>query len=216
VSVKRRVSNPLALVVLSLLCERPMHPYEIAAQMRHRGLHENIRLNYGSLYSVVEVLQREALIVAHGTERAGRLPERTVYAVTDAGRAEFLAWLRTVLRAPIKEYPQFTAGLSLVGHLSPDETISLLTERAGLLDETIRARRANVEALVEQGLSRLFLVEEEYGLTILETDATWVRRFIGEIEDGTFTEAVGGVRTWRMNIASPLVVAALEGLEVDN
>src|SRR5690348_1365718 len=161
--MKRRVSNPLALVVLSLLCERPMHPYEIAAQMRHRGLHESIRLNYGSLYSVVEVLQREALIVAHGTERSGRLPERTVYAVTEAGRAEFLTWLRSVLCTPIKEYPQFTAGLSLVGHIPPDETVALLSARARQLEETIRAKRATLETTLEQGLPRIFLVEEEYG-----------------------------------------------------
>ncbi|MGH2410922.1 MAG: PadR family transcriptional regulator, partial [Chloroflexota bacterium] len=52
--MKRRRSNPLALAVLAQLCEGPMHPYEIATQMRSRGVETNIKLNYGSLYSVVD------------------------------------------------------------------------------------------------------------------------------------------------------------------
>jgi DNA-binding PadR family transcriptional regulator len=153
--------------------------------------------------------------VTHGTERTGRLPERTVYAVTEAGRAEFLAWLRSVLRTPIKEYPQFTAGLSLVGHIPPDETVALLNERARQLEETIRVKRATLETTLEQGLPRIFLVEEEYGLALLEADVAWVRQFIREIEDGTLTETNDEARTWRVNLASPLVLAAIERLEVE-
>ena len=54
---RRRVSNPLALAVLGTLIERPMHPYEISTTLRERGKETSIKLNYGSLYSVVESLQ---------------------------------------------------------------------------------------------------------------------------------------------------------------
>jgi len=50
---KRRVSNLLALAVLACLVERPMHPYEISTTLRTRGKEQSIKLNYGSLYSVV-------------------------------------------------------------------------------------------------------------------------------------------------------------------
>ena len=61
---RRPVSNPLALAVLGCLAERPMHPYEISTTLRSRGKEQSIRLNYGSLYSVVESLQKHRLIVA--------------------------------------------------------------------------------------------------------------------------------------------------------
>src|SRR5271165_2564611 len=112
--MKRRASNLLALAVLAQLYEGPMHPYEIAAQMRSRGVESNIKLNYGSLYSVVEVLQREGLIVPHEVSRSGRLPERTVYAITEPGRAELMGWLRDLVRTPVKEYTHFAAGLSFI------------------------------------------------------------------------------------------------------
>ena len=61
---KRKVSNPLALAVLACLFERPMHPYEMAMTMRERGKDQSIKLNYGSLYTVVEALQQRGLIAA--------------------------------------------------------------------------------------------------------------------------------------------------------
>ncbi len=53
---RQRLQSPLALAVLALLFERPMHPYEMAATMRERHKEESIKLRYGSLYSVVEIL----------------------------------------------------------------------------------------------------------------------------------------------------------------
>ncbi len=79
----RNRSNPLALAVLICLYERPMHPYEVATTLRQRNKHESVRLNYGSLYAVVASLEKRGLIAAQETMRAGRLPERTVYALTD-------------------------------------------------------------------------------------------------------------------------------------
>src|SRR5580698_9534278 len=109
---RRDITNPLALAVLALLFERPMHPYEIASLMRHRAIHDAIKLNYGSLYTVVDLLLRHGLIEPQSTAREGRRPERTVYRLTEPGRRRFDGWLRELLRTPAKEYTQFAAGLA--------------------------------------------------------------------------------------------------------
>src|SRR5918911_13423 len=155
---KRKVSNPLALAVLALLFERPMHPYEMVSTLRERGKHESVRFKYSSLYSVVEALQREGLIVGLETRREGRRPERTVYGLTKAGRAEFLTWLRELLREPVKEYTQFAAGLSFIPALPPTEAAALLDERVRLLEEEVGEMRSRLATVMEQGLSRLFLI----------------------------------------------------------
>src|ERR1700756_4025683 len=97
---RRRVSNPLALAVLSCLSERPMHPYEISTTLRSRGKELSIKLNYGSLYSVVESLEKHGLIRARETTREGRRPERTVYEITDAGEIECEDWLAELISVP--------------------------------------------------------------------------------------------------------------------
>ena len=76
---KSKRSNPLALAVLACLQERPMHPYEMATTMRQRGKHESIKLNYGSLYTVVQSLERAGLIEARSpSARAGAPSGRSI------------------------------------------------------------------------------------------------------------------------------------------
>src|SRR5580658_7569975 len=99
---KRKVSNPLALAVLVLLLERPMHPYEMAATLRQRRKEESIKLRYGSLYTVIEMLEQSGLIRSGGTSRQGKRPERTTYELTPAGGVELRSWMRELLSTPAK------------------------------------------------------------------------------------------------------------------
>src|SRR5215472_12302630 len=68
---KEKRSNPLALAVLVLLYERSMHPYEMAATLRQRHKEESIKLRYGSLYTVIEMLEQAGFIRAGKTSREG-------------------------------------------------------------------------------------------------------------------------------------------------
>src|ERR1700745_809057 len=126
---RRSISNPLALAVLASLHERPMHPYEMASTMRERGKEQSIKLNYGSLYTVVDNLAKHGLIEAVEARREGRRPERTVYQLTDTGRVKLEAWMSELLSTPVKESPQFEAALSLMPVLPPDAVLDLLRVR---------------------------------------------------------------------------------------
>ena len=147
----RNRSNPLALAVLICLYERPMHPYEVATTLRQRNKHESVRLNYGSLYAVVASLERRGLITPLETARDGRLPERTVYELTDAGRVETHDWLTDLIASPVKEYPSFEAALSFLPALPPDDVIGLLRERALRLETEIAQAQASRGCRREDG-----------------------------------------------------------------
>jgi DNA-binding PadR family transcriptional regulator len=193
---RRRKASPLALAVLTTLTEGPKHPYEIARLLRHRGKDQSIKIRYGSLYTVVEGLEGQGFVEAEGTARAGRRPERTVYRITDDGRAELDDRLRELISEPTKEYHQFEAALSLMGVLGPDEVTGLLTERLRLLSIELAGERAAMHELVdEQKLPRLFLVESEYALAIKQAEADWVRGLLAELNDGTLP-GLGFWRTW--------------------
>lgn len=182
---RRDITNPLALAVLALLFERPMHPYEIASLMRHRAIHEAIKLNYGSLYTVVDSLLRAGLIETEGTVRDGRRPERTVYRLTDAGRAKFDGWLRHLLRTPAKEYTQFAAGLAFAAAVGTTELAALLEERARAIEAELAECRAIVDGLSARGLPRLFMLESEHAQVLRTAELAWVRGLIGALADGS-------------------------------
>ena len=189
----RSTSNPLALAVLACLSERPMHPYEMASTMRERGKEHSIKLNYGSLYTVVDNLAKHGLIEAVEARREGRRPERTVYRLTDTGRIKLDAWMSDLLARPVKEYPQFEAALSLMPVLHPDHVLALLRERIRALEKGITMERLMLDTASKAGLPRLLLIEGEYHLTMQQTELAWVQELADEIEVGTFE----GLNAWR-------------------
>src|SRR5919204_741276 len=131
--------TPLALAVMNLLMEHPMHPYEMKSKMKERGHDQVIKIKGGSIYDTVERLEQGGFIQAQETSRDGRRPEKTVYAITEAGRDEILAWLRELLAQPVNEYPQFAAALAFFAALDKDEVLRLLKLRATLLESQIAA-----------------------------------------------------------------------------
>jgi len=180
---KRKVGNLLALAVLSYLSQQPMHPYELSRTLREHGDARSIKFNHGSLYMVVGQLAKAGYITEVETSRAGQRPERTVYALTDAGRAEFRDWLRELVAEPEHEYPRFVAALSLIAALPPGEVVPLLRHR---LDQLHRARaeiRGIIDSTLARGVPELFLVEEEYRLSLLGGEIAFVEEFIGKITD---------------------------------
>lgn len=78
--------TPLGLTVLRMLCDGPMHPYEMQQRIRNHAYDVAVKITHGSLYHSVERLAAAGLIEPLETSREGRRPERTVYAVTSAGR----------------------------------------------------------------------------------------------------------------------------------
>ena len=143
-------SNPLALAVLALLFERPMHPYEMAATLKQSHKGESIKIRYGSLYTVIELLVKRGFISTKETSREGKRPERNVFELTLSGYNELRDWMRDLLREPVNEYPQFAAGLSLLPVLPPEEAVSLLRHRALRLSAEATRIEAHLAALAQQ------------------------------------------------------------------
>ena len=188
----RNRSNPLALAVMVCVAERPMHPYEVATTLRQRRKHESVRLNYGSLYGVVESLEKRGLIEAQETRREGRLPERTVYRLTDDGRIELHDWLTDLISTPARDYPTFQAALSFLPALPPADVATLLRERAGHLEAELAQDAASRELVQKHGLPRLVWVEAEFAAVLREAELGYVRTLIRDIETG----ALEGTDWW--------------------
>jgi DNA-binding PadR family transcriptional regulator len=170
-----------------------MHPYEISTTLRSRGKEQSIKLNYGSLYAVVESLQKHGLIAAQETTREGKRPERTVYAITDAGVEEFEDWLAELLSTPVRDFTSLEAGLSLMPGLPPDEVARLLAERAERLRIELRSLDAMFAETTELGLPELFLVESRYRRHMLAAELEFVSTLAQDIRTSSFD----GTKAWR-------------------
>ncbi|WP_054811238.1 PadR family transcriptional regulator [Nocardia arizonensis] len=187
-AAKRKVDNLLALAVLSVIVARPMHRYEIASTLRERGKDRDMDIKWGSLYTVVQNMAKAGFLEVVGSERDGARPERVIYRITPAGRAELADWTRDLIASPEYELRSFTAGLSVVSVLPPDEVIATLGERITALERAIAAGEAEHAALAELRLPRLFLVEAEYGIAMRKAELEWVRSWRAELVEGRFPD----------------------------
>lgn len=179
----RAVGNPLALAVLAYLSRGPMHPYDLSRTLRENGDARSVKFTHGSLYTVVRNLAQAGFIAAQGTSREGQRPERTVYALTEAGRSELNSWLRDLIAEPGYEYPQFVTALSLLGALHPDDAVALLRRRLVRLREIQAQTQSLNEATLAAGVHPLFQVEEDYRLALLDAEIGFVERLIGRISN---------------------------------
>jgi DNA-binding PadR family transcriptional regulator len=204
---KRKVDNLLALAVLATIYQRPMHRYEMASMIRARGKDQDMDVKWGSLYTVVRNMEKHGFVETIGSSRQGARPERTIYRITEAGKRELVDWTRELLAAPQPEHPKFAAGLSVLAVLPPQEATALLQARLDRLAESIEAQRA---ALAEHGkdVPRLFLVENEYGLAILQAEADWVRALLDELVSGTYPD-LAAWQAWHTTGEMPDDIAEL-------
>lgn len=182
-----RPLTPLALAVLRLLHEGPMHPYEMQQRIRDHAIDQVVKVAHGSLYHTVERLAGQGLIESVETTREGRRPERTVYAITERGRDEANSRLRDFIRRPSQEYPVFGLALSLLAMLPPDDAAQLLDRRAVALEANLAAHGTAVEGLIKQGLQRIQLVEVEYFNAQLRAEIEFARALSEDIKSGRLT-----------------------------
>lgn len=177
----------LALAVLALLYEAPSHPYRMQQLIKERGKDQVVNVGQRSqLYKTIDRLLREELIVVAEVERSAARPDRTIYAITDAGRDATVEWTAAMLTAPRRDFPEFAAGLAYLPVLSPDQAIAALTTRLDTLTGELAALDESVEAVVDT-LPRLLLIESEYLRAHVSLDIEWITAVLDDLRTGRLT-----------------------------
>jgi len=185
--------STLALVLLALLAEEPMHPYRMQQMIKQRGKDKiaNVAAR-NSVYQTIDRLLRAELITVRETSRDERRPERTVYELTGAGEEAMRSWTRAMLSAPAREFPEFPAALASLMLLAPAEVAGQLSAREAALSAEVDQTRAELAAFPE--LPRLFRLDDEYLLAVREAELRWVRGVVADLRAGELTWSAEWIR----------------------
>jgi DNA-binding PadR family transcriptional regulator len=179
--------SPIALAVLALLYEEPMHPYRMQQLIKERGKDEVINVRQrASLYQTIDRLLRVKLITIRETAREEKWPERTIYEITEHGRTTMLSWMREMLSTPAREFPTFPAVLAYLSLLTPEDARAQLNQRG----QALAAEIERIDAELHKGIElvpRLFLLELEYLRAVVSTELTWVQSIVEELVTGQLT-----------------------------
>lgn len=179
-----RQLSPLAVSALGIFWEGPNHPYEVYRLMRHRREDRVVKVRPGTLYHTIDKLAADGLLQPVGVDRDGNRPERTTYAITDAGRVLLRRTIRDMLARPVYEYPRFPVAAAEAHNLDRDDALAALRERV----ETLTMERDLVDRAIEETL-RLSIppvlwLEVSCQRAHLAAEIGWLERTIAAVESG--------------------------------
>ncbi|MEV6555481.1 PadR family transcriptional regulator [Nocardia sp. NPDC051756] len=180
----RPAVTPLAIAVLALLEEQPMHPYEMYQLLIARREDALIKVRPGSLYHTVARLAEQELVQAEGVDREGNRPERTTYRITEHGRAALRTRITEILRFPAPEYPIFPVALAESHNLPKEDVLALLRERIGHLHAEHNEVALLIDWAGERKVPRRYTIVLPYLHAMIGAEIAWVTGFLGELEDG--------------------------------
>ena len=137
---------PSENIILGLLCERPMHGYELARRVQEdEALRAIWRIERSEVYFLLGKLRQKAYIAVYAEERPNG-PARTIYAPTETGRAEFEQWLRNPEPHPRNLRTALLARVYAALRHDPSAAITLIdAQKLALSDWLEREQQRKIE-----------------------------------------------------------------------
>ncbi|MHA7135543.1 PadR family transcriptional regulator [Oerskovia turbata] len=180
----RKELSAAALLLLGLLHERPMHPYQAHQTLKQRGDDRLASITPGSVYHAMDRLESDGLVEIVGTDRDGNRPQRTTYRLTDAGREAFAARTALLLGEPRREHPCFPLALSQAHAIDrSDAVVALRARRAALADE-LASHTHRYDVVRGHGLPRRLLLDVEYDIRRIQSDLAWLDALLADLDAG--------------------------------
>jgi DNA-binding PadR family transcriptional regulator len=174
------------LVILGLLRDRDAYGYEIK-QIIQEHMADWTSIAFGSIYFALDKMAEDGLVKKVGTEQKGGRPSRSVYQITEAGRAEFMRLLRQVWREPERSYFTLDIGLFFMPALPLEEIKGYLGERLAQLDRATQGLVAHrTEQLAQANTPRLAAAIFDHAQVHLQAELDWTRDLLNEIESGEY------------------------------
>lgn len=177
--------TPLAAMVVALLHEGDLHPYEMMRLLRHRRDDRMVRITNGTFYHTVSRLERDGHIAEIGVDREGNRPERTTYTLTPHGADTLTRWVRARLPR-IDRSADFRVALSEAHVLDRAEALTLLTRRS----EALAAERDELGLPLQDARSRnvpeQYLIEADRHMALLTAEIEWMKQLLRRIENPEF------------------------------
>jgi DNA-binding PadR family transcriptional regulator len=168
-----------AHVLLGLLAAGPKHGYDLKRAHDAR-LSKAKPLAFGQVYATLGRLERDGLVRQAGQDRDGG-PDRTSFALTDAGRQALREWLTTV-EPPM---PHLTSAL-----LSKVVVALLVTDVEQARSYLRRQRQAHSARLRELTAIKIDpastlgdLIAADYGIAHVDADLRWLSSTLDRVAE---------------------------------
>jgi DNA-binding PadR family transcriptional regulator len=178
-STQRKLSNA-ETALLGLLCEEPMHPWQIEKVVRLRDMRHWTDVSQATIYSQLRSLRRARLVECRPEVGHGRL--RKVYSVTKAGRAALRATVRELLTEPERMKWRVDLGTYNLDLVPRREARACLRAYRAKLVEGIACYRKLITYMKGCGCSKSRCAVAQRPVYLLQGEIRWVDNFMPQLK----------------------------------
>ncbi|HYE52735.1 MAG TPA: PadR family transcriptional regulator [Azospirillaceae bacterium] len=182
------------LIILGVLHRGDFHPYEIRRRIQAGMVDRLMELDTGTLYYAVKQLAKDGCIEVRGEERVARGGSRTIYGLTDRGRARFRELMLERFADPGHPKHPYYPALLFLGLVELDGFAELIQARIDACRTGLAALRmlgAHLEGVLGTGNRYILEHAIEHG----EVEARWLERLRDDVAAGRVRDSdMEGVR----------------------
>lgn len=115
------------LIVLGILKKEPMSAYDIQKLVEYRNISKWVKISTPSIYKKAIQLEEKGLIKGK-IVKEGKMPEKAVYSLTEAGQDEFERLMFEIAAKPISIFLDFNAVIVNLDSLPPEKQKECVSE----------------------------------------------------------------------------------------
>ena len=162
------------LIVLGMLKKEPLSAYDLQKLVEYRNISKWVKISTPSIYKKVIQLEEKGYISSH-IEKEGKMPEKSVYSLTEKGKQQFEKLMLEISCKPINIFLDFNAVIVNLDSLPIEKQKSCLSNieenvkiLKSYLDENILAKE-NIPEIPETGMAVL-----QQQLILAQAIETWI------------------------------------------
>lgn len=162
------------LIVLGMLKKEPMGAYDIQKLVEYRNISKWVKISTPSIYKKALQLEEKGFIKGN-IVKEGKMPEKAVYSLTDAGNREFERLMLEIAAKPIHIFLDFNAVIVNLDSLPPEIQQSCVNNiekniktLKTYLEENI-LEKENIPEIPETGMA---VLQQQY--VLVEAIEKWI------------------------------------------
>lgn len=115
------------LIVLGMLKKEALSAYDIQKLVKYRNISKWVKISTPSIYKKVIQLEEKGYIVGN-VVKEGKMPEKAVYSLTEAGEKQLENLMLEIAAKPIQIFLDFNAVIVNLDVLSLEKQMKCLTD----------------------------------------------------------------------------------------
>ncbi len=170
------------LILLGIVMERSCSAYEMQKNIEYRNLSKWVKVSSPSIYKNVLRLEEKGYL-SGDVMREGKMPEKTIYSITDSGKSYFLSLMKETAAGAVSVMFDFNAVVANLNKIPKKQATELISDiRSG-----ITVSKTYMEDMLPQRehiplVGRTILIQQ---LHVLESLLAWIDSFSQEFSELT-------------------------------